>query len=69
MTSLHGLFIESRSGCGDVERSSVRDRIYWVLTGAGDRFRTDDLVLGKHKVELLTYTPSFIGLVRSLYRN
>jgi hypothetical protein len=33
-------------------------RLMWVLNGAGDRFRTDDLVLGKHTLYQLSYTRS-----------
>jgi hypothetical protein len=29
---------------------------YWGYYGAGDRFRTDDLVLGKHALYQLSYT-------------
>jgi hypothetical protein len=37
---------------------SSRLEIVGDLTGAGDRFRTDDLVLGKHALYQLSYTRS-----------
>ena len=36
-----------------------------AFTGAGDRFRTDDLVLGKHTLYQLSYTRSPVVLVRN----
>jgi hypothetical protein len=33
-------------------------RYYGLFYGAGDRFRTDDLVLGKHALYQLSYTRS-----------
>ncbi|GEM_PF-4927720 len=36
-----------------------REKIFaWDSDGAGDRFRTDDLVLGKHTLYQLSYTRS-----------
>jgi hypothetical protein len=36
--------------------SALSGRYQRVYCGAGDRFRTDDLVLGKHALYQLSYT-------------
>jgi hypothetical protein len=48
----------------DVHLEMIED-----LTGAGDRFRTDDLVLGKHTLYQLSYTrsPLFSGQNKIIY--
>jgi hypothetical protein len=40
-------------------------RGFGKFIGAGDRFRTDDLVLGKHTLYQLSYTRSPVRLVRT----
>ena len=57
--ALNGVYATSARYIGGGRDAGIIERTFdFLLNGAGDRFRTDDLVLGKHALYQLSYTRS-----------